>query len=68
MSEDTVTELGRLVKTRIGKQGFLLLVFPVGEPGRWEFATSVSERAMATALREFLAHAEGRVPLEGGNA
>lgn len=51
------------------KVGFCLLVFPFnGAPGLMNYISNAEREDMLKALREFIAHAEGRVTGQTGRA
>lgn len=47
-------------KERPKKNGFVLLVFPFGEPVKVNYISNAKREDMLAAMKEFIARAEGR--------
>lgn len=49
----------------VKRTGFALLVFPFDAPGRCNYISNAERADMLTAMKEFIARAEGRMSEEG---
>lgn len=58
---NTMQAVADLLKDVFEPLGFTLLVFDMGDSGRMNYISSAKREDMITAMKEFIAHHEGRI-------
>lgn len=48
--------------------GFVLMVFPIGEMGRFNYVSNADRKSIVTLMREMIARFEGQPEIKPGNA
>lgn len=59
---ESMNEVGQLLSKTFKPQGFALFVFDMGSGGNMNYISNANREDMLTAMKEFIAVAEGRRP------